>query len=147
MIERHLNKQGWRSLQDFYHGRPIMVTHNDYRQQLFNGDIGIILYDQKRVLRAHFMIDNEVREIPIARLPAHETAYAMTVHKSQGSEFEQVCVLLPDEEATILTRELLYTALTRAKQQLMIMADEAIIRSTVANQHTRETGLADILLA
>ncbi|OUR71589.1 exodeoxyribonuclease V subunit alpha [Methylophaga sp. 41_12_T18] len=147
MIERHLNKQGWRSLQDFYHGRPIMVTRNDYRQQLFNGDIGIILYDPKRVLRAHFMIDNEVREIPIARLPAHETAYAMTVHKSQGSEFEQVCVLLPDEEATILTRELLYTALTRAKNQLMIMADESIIRSTVANQHTRETGLADILLA
>jgi exodeoxyribonuclease V alpha subunit len=147
LIERYLTKQGWRSQQTFYHGRPIMVTQNDYRQHLFNGDVGLILQDETGQLRACFLEENDIRYIPITRLPAHETAFAMTVHKSQGSEFEHVSVLLPDEDSTVLTRELLYTAITRARKQVNIMANEDIIRSTVVNQHRRETGLAERIIA
>ncbi|MBL4638861.1 MAG: ATP-binding domain-containing protein, partial [Proteobacteria bacterium] len=138
---------GWRSQNDFYHGRPIMVVQNDYRQQLFNGDIGLILRDETGDLQACFLVENTTRFIPITRLPAHETAFAMTVHKSQGSEFDQVCVLLPEEDSAVLTRELLYTAITRAKKQVMIMATDDIVYSTVVRMHQRETGLADELLS
>lgn len=145
LIERHLAKLAWRTQQDFYHGRPIMITQNDYRQQLFNGDIGLILKDEKGQLRACFLFDDLLRFIPLSRLPAHETAYAMTIHKSQGSEFEKVCVLLPEEDSALLTRELLYTAITRAKSQVALIAAEHIIRRTVSTQHYRETGLAEQL--
>jgi exodeoxyribonuclease V alpha subunit len=142
LLERYLSRLGWRTQQDFYHGRPIMIIQNDYRQQLFNGDIGLILKDENDHLRACFLFDDELRFIPLARLPSHETAYAMTIHKSQGSEFEKVCVLLPEEDNALLTRELLYTAITRAKKQVSLIAAEHIIRTTVATQHYRETGLA-----
>jgi len=144
-IERYLVKHGWRSQQDFYHGRPIMITQNDYRQQLFNGDTGLILNDESGQLRACFLSDNSLRWVDLTRLPTHETAYAMTVHKSQGSEFDAVCVLLPDEDNSILNRELLYTAITRAKKKLMIIANEPIIRKTISTQHQRESGLADLI--
>jgi exodeoxyribonuclease V alpha subunit len=145
VIERHIAKLGWRSQHDFYHGRPIMITQNDYHQQLFNGDTGLILKDDAGRLRACFLIDNELRWVDLIRLPAHETAFAMTVHKSQGSEFDHVCVVLPQEDTAILNRELLYTAITRAKQQLSLFCNEAILRKTVMTQHERETGLAGLL--
>jgi exodeoxyribonuclease V alpha subunit len=145
LIERYLAKLAWRTQQDFYHGRPIMIIQNDYRQQLFNGDIGLILKDENGHLRACFLFDDLLRFIPLSRLPAHETAYAMTIHKSQGSEFEKVCVLLPEEDSALLTRELLYTAITRAKSQISLITAEHIIRTTVATQHYRETGLAEQL--
>ncbi len=145
VIERHIAKLGWRSQHDFYHGRPIMITQNDYRQQLFNGDTGLILKDETGQLRACFLIDNELRWVDLIRLPAHETAFAITVHKSQGSEFDHVCVVLPQEDTAILNRELLYTAITRAKKQLSLFCNEAILRKTVVTQHERETGLARLL--
>jgi exodeoxyribonuclease V alpha subunit len=145
VIERHIAKLGWRSQHDFYHGRPIMITQNDYRQQLFNGDTGLILKDETGQLRACFLIDNELRWVDLIRLPAHETAFAMTVHKSQGSEFDHVCVVLPQEDTAILNRELLYTAITRAKKQISLFCNEAILRKTVMTQHERETGLAVLL--
>jgi exodeoxyribonuclease V alpha subunit len=145
VIERHIAKLGWRSQHDFYHGRPIMITQNDYRQQLFNGDTGLILKDETGQLRACFLIDNELRWVDLIRLPAHETAFAMTVHKSQGSEFDHVCVVLPQEDTAILNRELLYTAITRAKKQVSLFCNEAILRKTLMTQHERETGLAGLL--
>ncbi len=145
VIERHIAKLGWRSQHDFYHGRPIMITQNDYRQQLFNGDTGLILKGETGQLRACFLIDNELRWVDLIRLPAHETAFAMTVHKSQGSEFDHVCVVLPQEDTAILNRELLYTAITRAKKQVSLFCNEAILRKTVMTQHERETGLAGLL--
>jgi exodeoxyribonuclease V alpha subunit len=145
VIERHIAKLGWRSQHDFYHGRPIMITQNDYRQQLFNGDTGLILKDETGQLRACFLIDNELRWVDLIRLPAHETAFAMTVHKSQGSEFDHVCVVLPHEDTAILNRELLYTAITRAKKQLSLFCNETILRKTVMTQHERESGLAGLL--
>ena len=146
VIERHIAKLGWRSQHDFYHGRPIMITQNDYRQQLFNGDTGLILKDETGQLRACFLIDNELRWVDLIRLPAHETAFAMTVHKSQGSEFDHVCVVLPQEDTAILNRELLYTAITRAKKHISLFCNEAILRKTVMTQHERETGLAGLLI-
>jgi len=145
IIERHIAKLGWRSQHDFYHGRPIMITQNDYRQQLFNGDTGLILKDETGQLRACFLIDNVIRWVDLIRLPAHETAFAMTVHKSQGSEFDHVCVVLPQEDTAILNRELLYTAITRAKKRVSLFCNEAILRKTVVTQHERETGLAELL--
>jgi exodeoxyribonuclease V alpha subunit len=144
-IERQIHKQGWRTQQGFYHGRPIMVTKNDYRQHLFNGDTGLILRDKTGELKACFLFDNALHWFDLTRLPAHETAYAITIHKSQGSEFDSVCVLLAEEESPLLTRELLYTAITRAKKQVMLLCSEAILTKTVMTQHQRETGLAELL--
>ncbi len=144
-IERHIQKQGWRTQQGCYHGRPIMVTQNDYRQQLFNGDTGLILRDATGDLKACFLFDHSLHWFEIARLPAHETAYAITIHKSQGSEFDNVCILLAEQESPLLTRELLYTAITRAKKQVMLVCSEAILATTVNTQHQRETGLAGLL--
>ncbi|MDC9724734.1 MAG: exodeoxyribonuclease V subunit alpha [Gammaproteobacteria bacterium] len=145
LMERALQKQGWKTHQPFYHGRPIMVTQNDYRQQLFNGDTGLVLYDDQGVLRACFSVDNSVRWINLSRLPAHETAFAITIHKSQGSEFDSVSVLLPEEESALLTRELLYTAITRAKQHVTLLSSDVILNKTVITGHQRETGLASLL--
>jgi exodeoxyribonuclease V alpha subunit len=144
-VQQHIAKLAWRSQHDFYHGRPIMITQNDYRQQLFNGDTGVILNDGTGQLRACFRVDNTLRWVDLIRLPSHETAFAITVHKSQGSEFECVCIVLPQEESTILNRELLYTAITRAKQNVLLHANEMIIRKTVQTQHQRESGLAGLL--
>jgi exodeoxyribonuclease V alpha subunit len=144
-IQHYVAKMGWRSQQDFYHGRAIMISQNDYRQQLFNGDTGVILNDETGQLRACFVIDNALRWVDLIRLPAHETAFAITIHKSQGSEFEQVCIVLPQEDSAILNRELLYTAITRAKNKVLLLANEAIVRKTVITQHQRESGLAALL--
>jgi exodeoxyribonuclease V alpha subunit len=130
-VERGLIKHGWRTQHHFYHGRPIMVTQNDYRHGLFNGDTGLILYDDKGQLSACFLEQDGVRWLPLNRLPAHETAYAMTVHKSQGSEFDAVCIVLPDQTSPVLNRALLYTAMTRAKLKVSLVASESIIRQCV----------------
>lgn len=138
-IERQIHKQG------FYHGKPIMVIKNDYRQQLFNGDTGLILRDKTGELKACFLFDNKLHWFDLARLPAYEAAYAITIHKSQGSEFEYVCILLAEQETPLLTKELLYTAITRAKKQVVLLCSEAILVKTVMTQHQRETGLAGLL--
>jgi len=147
LIERRLQKQGWKTHQAFYPGRPIMVIQNDYRQRLFNGDTGLVLVDEQGVLKACFMAENGVRWVELSRLPAHETAFAMTIHKSQGSEFDNVSVLLPEEESALLNRELLYTAITRAKKQINLLSTEMILAKTVLSQHQRETGLSALLEA
>jgi len=144
-IERHIAKMGWRSQHDFYHGRPVMITQNDYRQQLFNGDTGLILKNETGQLQACFLIDNELRWVDLIRLPAYETAFAITIHKSQGSEFDRIGVLLPQEESAGLNRELFYTAITRAKKDVFVLANEGIVRKTVVTQHDRESGLGGIL--
>lgn len=133
-VERSLAKQGFRTQHRFYHGRPIMVTQNDYRYRLFNGDTGLVLYDEQGQLSACFLEQGEVRWLPLNRLPAHETAYSMTVHKSQGSEFNEVCVVLPEQPSPILNRALLYTAITRAKMHVSLVANESILRRCVTTE-------------
>lgn len=108
----------------WYAGRPVMITRNDYNLGLMNGDIGIALPDSAGKLRVAFP-DNEnsskIRWISPMRLPDVETAFAMTVHKSQGSEFKHVALILPDVGSPVLTRELIYTGITRAKEHFSLL--------------------------
>ncbi len=132
----------------FYAGRPILVTVNDYSMRLFNGDIGIIRLDPENggELRVFFAAPaGGVRSIPPERLPGHETAYAMTIHKSQGSEFERVLMVLPPVDNDLLTRELIYTGLTRAKKNVEIWADEDIFCSAVQKKRVRSSGFREAL--
>ena len=130
-----------------YRGRPIMVTCNDYGLGVFNGDVGILWPDPADGrLRAWFQRpDGTLKPVAPGRLPAHETAFAMTVHKSQGSEFDRVLLLLPDCDVRVLTRELLYTAITRAKSHIDIWAAPDLIRTAAGRVAERTSGLADRL--
>ncbi|HWQ25846.1 MAG TPA: exodeoxyribonuclease V subunit alpha [Chlorobaculum sp.] len=132
----------------FYRGRPLLITENDYGHRLFNGDTGIILTDPDRgTLRAYFAApDGSVRSIPPEFLPKHETAFAMTVHKSQGSEFDRVLLILPPEDKALLTRELIYTGITRAKESIAVWSDEAVFSSAVGRRTERRSGLREALV-
>ncbi len=132
----------------WYRGRPVMITANDYNLKLFNGDIGIVLPDDEGggELRAFFTAtDGTLRRFLPSRLPPHETAFAMTVHKSQGSEFERVLLLLPDAESPVVTRELLYTGITRARSGVELWYREPELRAAVARVVRRDSGLRDAL--
>ena len=128
--------------QRWYPGRPILITENDYAVELFNGDTGILLPWNGK-LHAFFRTGNgDYRRIPPARLPAHESAYAMTVHKSQGSEFDNVLLVLTDQASRLLTRELLYTGVTRAKNAVSIWGPISHVRACVERPLERTSGLA-----
>ena len=132
----------------WYPGRPVLITRNDYNLKLFNGDVGIVLPDPEadHDLRAFFPgADGTLRRLHPLRLPEHETVYAMTVHKSQGSEFEHVLFLLPDRDCPILTRELIYTGITRAKKGIEIWGNEDVFRAAVSRRIARTSGLRDAL--
>ncbi|MEO7724839.1 MAG: exodeoxyribonuclease V subunit alpha [Chthoniobacterales bacterium] len=132
----------------FYRGLPLTVTQNDYNLGLFNGDSGIILPDPEGdgELRAFFLsADGRLRRFLPSRLPQHETAFAMTVHKSQGSEFSEILLLLPESDSQLLTRELLYTALTRARDKVEVWATEPVLKAAIARRVTRVSGLQDAL--
>jgi exodeoxyribonuclease V alpha subunit len=134
----------------WYPQLPVMVTKNDYRQSLFNGDIGIIARasdDPSRLVTQFPGPGNRVREFSPSRLPAHEPVFAMTIHKSQGSEFNRVLVVLPKEVSPILSRELLYTAVTRAASEVFILANEDVIKLAVKQEISRASGLSDLLWA
>jgi len=135
---------------EWYAGRPILITRNDYNLKLFNGDVGIVLPEPgaNNELRAFFMAaDGTVRKFHPVRLPEHETVYAMTVHTSQGSEFDNVLLILPDKDFPVLTRELIYTAITRARESVDILAVESIFRTAVSRRIDRTSGLRDALWA
>jgi exodeoxyribonuclease V alpha subunit len=132
----------------WYKGRPVMITVNDYNLKLFNGDVGIIFPDPESGgnPRAYFPTpDGGVRKISPVRLPAHETVYAMTIHKSQGSEFERILLLLPAHDSEVITRELIYTGITRAKSAVVIWGDGQIFAAAVARKIERNSGLKDAL--
>jgi exodeoxyribonuclease V alpha subunit len=125
-------------------GRPVLILNNDYVLRLFNGDIGIALPDASGQLLVHFPdaeADGGFRAIAPVRLPRHETAFAMTIHKSQGSEFAGVLVMLPEQRSRVLTRELLYTAITRARSRVTLVAGAAVLEATVAASTARHSGL------
>lgn len=148
-VENRLVEQGFSASDRFYPRRPILVQQNDYQSGLFNGDLGICWQDGDR-LRAVFPGPGDAppRRLPLAKLPRHDTAWAMTVHKSQGSEFDCVLLVLPeDPEAAggILSRELVYTGLTRARRRVDLVATEAVLRSALAKSSRRESGLVDAL--
>ncbi len=129
----------------WYAGRPVMVTRNDYALDLMNGDIGLCLPAPDGVLRVAFPAgDGGVRWVMPARLDSVETVFAMTVHKSQGSEFAHVLLVLPAQESPVLTRELVYTGLTRAKQRLTMWAPQlGVLYNACARRVLRSGGLGD----
>jgi len=132
----------------WYPGRPVLVTRNDYNLRLFNGDIGVVLPDpdQPERLKAVFAQPEEGwRAISPGRLPEHETAYAMTVHKSQGSEFSRVIMVLPERASPVLSRALLYTAITRATDRLEIWGSTEILEEAIRRRVRRASGLRDRL--
>ncbi len=133
----------------WYAGRPVMVTQNDPVMKLYNGDIGICLADptQQGQLMVFFeMPDGSEKKFLPTRLPHCETVYAMTIHKSQGSEFDQVLITLPEQINPGLTRELLYTAITRAKTQVRLLCSETIFKHAAIQQVSRDGGLAEKLI-
>lgn len=133
----------------WYPGRPVMVTRNDYDLGLFNGDTGALLpHPATGELRAWFRdATGALRDFPPGRLPEHETAFALTVHKSQGSEFDRVLLLLPDRENPVLTRELLYTGLTRARARVELWMREPVFLAAIGRRVERGSGLRDALAA
>jgi exodeoxyribonuclease V alpha subunit len=119
-----------------------MVLRNDYVLKLFNGDIGIVMPDDSGALMVFFPEgDAGFRAVAPVRLPAHETAFAMTVHKSQGSEFDQVLVLLPEDHNPVLTRELVYTAVTRARLRVTLVSGAAVLEKAIQTPTRRRSGL------
>jgi exodeoxyribonuclease V alpha subunit len=132
----------------WYAGEPVMITCNDYNVGLFNGDVGLILPDPAsgNELRAFFPSGTGgMRKVLPLRLPEHESAFAMTVHKSQGSEFDRVLLILPDRDTPILTRELVYTGITRAKKSVELMASGDLFITAARRQIVRASGLRDRL--
>lgn len=134
----------------WYRGRPVLVTRNDYTLHLYNGDVGIALPDSRArgELRVFFQAPGGTfRAFHPVRLPEHETVYALTVHKSQGSEFDRVLLILPDRDSPVLTRELIYTGITRGREHVEVWGEEDVFRRAVSRRTTRLSGLRDALWA
>jgi exodeoxyribonuclease V alpha subunit len=140
LVEKHLHLSG-----HWYSGRPVMMTQNNAAMQLYNGDIGICMQDKEqnqRLMVFFLRPDGSVKKVLPTRLPPHETVFAMTIHKSQGSEFKEVLIALPDKMNPVLTKELIYTAITRAKQTVKIVAHCDIFTQAVKQKIQRHGGLA-----
>jgi len=130
----------------WYSGRPVMVSQNNAALHLYNGDIGICIpdKDQNGKLMVFFQrADGSIKKYLPTRIPLCETVFAMTIHKSQGSEFDEVLIALPETANPVLTKELLYTAITRARKTVRLVADKAVFMQTVRQKVDRVTGLVD----
>lgn len=130
---------------DWYHGKPIIINRNDYTLGLNNGEIGICIEERSGEYRILFQRGKEFRNVAPSRLAAYEEAYALTVHKSQGSEFEEILLFLPGRPSPILSRELLYTAVTRARNSVRIAGTEEVLMEGIQAKLRRTSGLQDLL--
>jgi len=146
MINRQL-EQALHVSGDWYRGRPVLITHNDYTVRLFNGDLGVAwpASNSDGMVVCFLSPEGELREIAPGRLPVHETAFALTIHKSQGSEFDRVLVLLPSQTTPVLSRPLVYTGITRAKNEVTLMAPSEILAAAIKAKTVRDSGLRDAL--
>ena len=150
-VEKALQAQGWLQVNgEWYVGRPVMVTRNDAALGVFNGDIGIALpslgVSGARSLRVYFLDGETLRSVGVARLAHVETAFAMTVHKSQGSEFEHTCLVLSAHAAGVLGRELVYTGITRAREYFTLMAERpGLLTKAIDSPTHRASGLLRFL--
>ena len=149
LVERILARAGLISPgTPWYPGRPVMITQNDYHLSLFNGDVGVILPDPRGQEGVRAVFPGEggtLRTIHPLRLPPHETVFAMSVHKSQGSEFDRVLFILPDRDAPVLSRELVYTAVTRARHHLTVVGNETVFEAALSRRIERTSGLKEAL--
>jgi exodeoxyribonuclease V alpha subunit len=147
-LEQALTAHGYHADERFPVGRPVMVTQNDYAVRLFNGDVGVVVPDPQAPARrvvAFPGADGEVRLLATSRLPPHETVWAMSVHKSQGSQFDRVVVLLPDQPSPILSRELVYTGVTRARAHATVVARRDLLAAALVRTLPRASGLGERL--
>ena len=146
-VEQKLAQQGQIRITGlWYIGRPVLVTQNNPLLHLYNGDIGLCLPDntQNNRLMVYFQRpDGSIKSYLPSRISQCETVFAMTIHKSQGSEFEEVLIVLPDNINPVLTKELLYTAITRAKKTVKLLADKAVLTATIQQKVARVTGLVN----
>ncbi|HJR91690.1 MAG TPA: exodeoxyribonuclease V subunit alpha [Acidimicrobiia bacterium] len=140
-LDEHFPGLRWNG--EWYPGRPVMITRNDYHLDLYNGDIGVAVNTEDG-MRAVFDRGG-LRRFPLSHLTEHTTVHALTIHKSQGSQFGQVMVVLPDDESPLLTRELLYTAVTRAADRVCLVGSEAVVRAAVGRSVPRASGLGTLL--
>jgi exodeoxyribonuclease V alpha subunit len=148
LVEQILYEDGLISrMGGIYPGLPLIVLRNDYQLRLYNGDVGIILREGERLVACVEDENGDIRRFSPSRLPEYEKVFAMTVHKSQGSEFQKVLFMMPKQDSPLLTRELIYTAVTRAKKGLMIWSDEPVLGVAVTRVITRYSGLRDGLRA
>ncbi|MCF6364312.1 MAG: exodeoxyribonuclease V subunit alpha [Gammaproteobacteria bacterium] len=147
IIGERLHARGLIEAGEECHGKPVMVTVNDYEVGLYNGDIGLLWRDVRGDLRAWFRVaDGQLRDIPLRSLPTYVSAWGLTVHKSQGSEFERVLLVLPSEAANLLlSRELIYTGITRARRQLHVSASAPALLQGCRERIRRSSGLASKL--
>ena len=133
---------GLRPEGEWFAGRPVMVTRNDAQLGVFNGDVGVVLPDPRGVLKAWFLDGEQLRSVSVMRLAEVETAFVMTVHKSQGSEFEHTVLVLPPGGGELLSRELVYTGITRSREQFTLVEAEAgLLEAAVQRPSVRATGL------
>ncbi|MCU0663746.1 MAG: exodeoxyribonuclease V subunit alpha [Myxococcota bacterium] len=146
-IERALEEKFGLSMPGpWYNGRPVLVRSNDQRLDLSNGEVGVVELTGQRA-SVVFRCKSGARSLAPTQIRDYETTYAMTVHKAQGSEFEKVLIVLPSQHSRILSRELLYTAVTRAKAQVDIVAPASAIRTACEARVLRASGLAELLAA
>ncbi len=132
-------------MSSWYHSRPFIITQNDYALDVFNGDIGVIVLESGAPRAYLWASGGGVRSLSPARLPAHETVFAMTIHKSQGSEFDDVVLVLPQTPSPILTRELLYTGVSRARRTVTIVGTPPVIRVASSERVQRASGIRERL--
>ena len=143
VVESMLAKQGIPSYKPWYQGKPILITQNDPANDLYNGDMGICFFVANQAMIYFQQADGGIKRLIPSRLPHYETAYALTIHKSQGSEFAEVLVVLPETDSPLLVKELIYTAITRAKNTVRIASTEAIFKAAVARQVERKSGIVE----
>lgn len=125
----------------FFSGSVIIITRNDYSKSLFNGDVGVVICDAKGRYRAFFQRFGEYIGFPTDILPPWEPAFAVTVHKSQGSEFDDVLLVLPEDEThRLLSREIIYTGITRAKKRLILYGSPSAFETALSRKIKRESG-------
>ena len=142
-----LRQHGHRTDDMWYEGRPIIVTANDYQNELWNGDLGVASRGSDGKLAVWFASGNGPRRIAITRLPPHETAWAMTVHKAQGSEFDEVLLVMPDRPGPLWQASLVYTGVTRARRRAIVCADLEQLGPCLQRWPQRSSGLVDGLAA
>jgi exodeoxyribonuclease V alpha subunit len=149
-IDRQVKRRlGIDSGREWYIGRPVMIQKNDYLLNLYNGDIGIATEmeggESGRITVCFQSMEGGIRSLAASRLPVYQPVFAMTVHKSQGSEFDHVLLLLPETRSPVITRELLYTAITRAKKKVVIAGSRSVIQQAISTPIERASGLMDYL--
>jgi exodeoxyribonuclease V alpha subunit len=147
-VEARLRALGMATGEPFYRGWPVLIRANDYETGLFNGDTGISWPDAEGRMQVWFPAPGGgLRPVHPLRLPSHETGWALTVHKSQGSEYDRVILVLPRSDSPLATRELVYTGISRARREALLLGEAKELQNAVTRSTIRPSGLKEQLLA